>query len=117
MATGGKPAPKRYKKVTNSDIKEYDEKKAVKNFKMFLKFHDHETDFFTFDEPELNEWLGKFYLGTHTEKGELYSSGSLHTLRYGLNRALQQFGHTFDIIDKKSCSFCEHIRTIHHKLN
>ena len=116
MATADEPLAKRYKKVTNSDIlkkeEEYknansaaNERKAVKNFKMYLQFNEKDTDFFNFEEPELDEWLGKFYLGTRTEKGEYYSSGSLHTLRYGLNRALQQFGHAFDITDKKSSSF------------
>ena len=109
------PLAKRYKKVTENDTKDKQEqfknpnsaankKKAVKNFKLFLEFNGKETDFFNFTEPEL-EWLAKFYLGTRTEKGDYYSSGSLHTLRYGLNCALQEFGHNFDITDKKSVSF------------
>ena len=110
------PNAKRYKTVSFDDIKQKEknfknpnslanEKKASKNFQQFLKFNKKDEDFFNFTEPELDEWLAKFYLGTRTEKGEFYTSGSLHTIRYGLNRALQQFGHNFDITDKKSLSF------------
>ena len=102
--------------MTNIDIKEKqeqfknlnsaaNEKKAVKNFKLFLEFNGKDPDFFNYTEPELDEWLTKFYLGTRTEKGEYYMSGSLHTLRYGLNHALQEYGHSFDITDKTSLSF------------
>ena len=38
-------------------------------------------------------------------KGEFYSSGSLKTIRYGLNRASQDFGHLFEITGKKTASF------------
>ena len=110
------PVAKRYKIVTDIDIKNKkeqfknpnsaaNEKKAVKNFQLFLEFNGKNKDFFNFTEPELDEWLAKFYLGARTEKGDYYASGSLHTIRYGLNRALQQFGHSFDITDKKSVSF------------
>ena len=44
------------------------------------------------------------FLGTRTMKGEMYPSGSLHTIKYGLDRAVQEFGHNFDITDKKSVS-------------
>ena len=108
-------------KVTFDDIKDKseefrnpnsaaNEKKAVKNFQLFLKFNNQDTDFFNFTEGDLDEWLAKFYSGTRTEKGDFYSSGSLHTLRYGLNRALEQFGHTFDITDKKSLVFQSSIK-------
>ena len=110
------PLAKRYKKVTESDIKQKEEefknpnslaneRKAVKNFKLFLEFNKQPTDFFVYTEPELDTWLSKFYIGTRTEKGEYYSSGSMHTMRYGLNRALQAYGHNFDITDKKCMSF------------
>ena len=114
MASG--PPAKHFKQISGDDIKDKgelfknantkaNEKKAVKNFKLFLKFNQQDTDFFNYNEPQLDEWLGKFYLGTRTEKGDYYTSGSLHTLRYGLNRALQDFGHKFDITDRKYTSF------------
>ena len=110
MASG--PPAKCFKQISGHDITSKaelyknsntaaKEKKAEKNFKLFLEFNNQDTDFFNYTETQLDEWLGKFYLGTRTEKGEYYSSGSLHTLRYGLNRSLQQFGHQFDITNKK----------------
>ena len=33
------------------------------------------------------------------------NSGSLHTIRYSLNRTLQEFGHLFDITNRKNTSF------------
>ena len=114
MASG--PPVKHFKQINASDIQQKgelykncntaaNEKKAVKNFKLFLEFNNQDTDFFNYTEPQLDEWLAKFYLGTRTEKGEYYSSGSLHTLRNGLNLALQAFGHKYDITDKKYTSF------------
>ena len=105
-----------FKNVTNEEISaksnEFknanslaNEKKAVKNFTMFLEYNKHETNFFGFTEPELDQWLGKFCLDTRTEKGDYYSSGSLHTLHYGINRALKEYGHEFNITDKKCKSF------------
>ena len=114
MASG--PPVKRFKQICTKDIKTKEilyknnntlanEKKAVKNFKLFLEFNDKNVDFFNYTEPELDEWLAKFYLGTRTEKGDYYTSGSLHTIRYGINRALQDYGHKFDITDRKNSSF------------
>ena len=76
----------------------------MKNFKLFLEFNNQDPDFFNYTEPQLDEWLGKFYLGTRIEKGEYYTSGSLHTIRYGLNKPLQEIRHQFDITDKKYSS-------------
>ena len=81
MASG---APvKHFKQISENDIKqkgqEYknvntkaNEKKAIKNFQLFLKFNGQDEDFFNYTELQLDNWLGKFYLGTRTEKGDLY---------------------------------------------
>ena len=81
------------------------EKKAVKYFKLFLEFNEQNLDFFHYTKPQLDECLGKFYLGMRTEKAKYYSSGSLHTLRYELNTAVQEFGHQFNITNKKYTGF------------
>ena len=116
MIMASRPPVKRFKQVSEIDIQSKkeafknsntaaNERKAVKNFKQFLQFNQKDPDFFNYTEQELDEWLAKFYIGTHTVKGEYYTSGSLHTIRYGLNRALQEFGHLYDITDKKNRSF------------
>ena len=46
--------------------------------------------------------LGKVFPETYTEKGELYSNGSLHRSTE-LSGALL-FEHAFDITNNKSCS-------------
>ena len=114
MASG--PPVKHFKQVSEIDVQSkkeayknsnttVNERKAVKNFKQFLEFNKKDPDFFHYTEQELDEWLAKFYIGTRTVKCDYYTSGSLHTIRYGLNRALQEFGHLFNITDKKNTSF------------
>ena len=43
------------------------------------------TDFFTYTEEQLNEWLTKSYWGVRTEKKEMYTCSSMITMKYSLN--------------------------------
>ena len=83
------------------------EKKAIEAFKCYLRQIEAKTgdDFFTFTEQELDEYLATFYWNARTKKGDKYKASSLETLRYALYRALKNYGHAFDITDKKSASF------------
>lgn len=64
-------AVKHLKQISENDIKQKDqeyknvntkanEKKAIKNFQLFLKFNGQDEDFFNYTELQLDEWLGKF---------------------------------------------------------
>ena len=53
--------------------------------------------FFNFTERELDQWLTKFYFNICKVDRDYYTTGSLNTIRYGINRALKKFGHNFDI--------------------
>ena len=75
----------------------------MKYFKLFLEFNEQNPDFFHYTKPQLDEWLGKFYLGMRTEEAKYCSSGSLNTLE--LDTALKEFGHQFNISNKKYTSF------------
>ena len=92
-------------------------KKAVKCLKLFLQANNVEdTDFFTYSDEDLDQWLAKFYWGTCTEKGEKYSSSTMHTIRYGLNRALQKAGKSFEITKKEYKTFLHSINSFENVL-
>ena len=95
---------------------EKSEKRAHKAFTNFLKQHGA-TDlvYWYFEEPELDNYLAKFWLGCrkiNTEDGsdvdeddtvkkdQLYSANTLKNFRYSLNRILHSKGHLFDITVK-----------------
>ena len=87
------------------------EKKAVDAFKAYLEQIDAEsTDFFVFNEDELDGHLATFWWNARTKKGDKYKASSLETIRHGLKRALQNYGHAYNITDKKSASFQKSIK-------
>ena len=88
------------------------EKKSVEAFKAYLvQIGQEDTDFFNFTEQELDMHLATFWWNARTKKGEKYKTSSLETIRHGIKRALQSFGHEFDITDPKSASFQESIKS------
>ena len=93
------------------------EEKAVKCLKLFLAANKVEnTNFFEYSDEDLDCWLAKFYWGARTEKGEKYSSSTMHTIRYGLNRALQKAGKTYDITKKEYKNFLHSINSFENVL-
>ena len=90
--------------VNKNSVK--NEEKAIKCFKAFLSANKEEdTDFFEYPDKKLDKWLAKFYWGARTEKGEKYSCSTMTTMRYGLNRALQKHGKSYDITKKQYKNF------------
>ena len=73
-------------------------------------------NFFEYSDEDLDRWLAKFYSGARTEKGEKYSSSTMHTIRYGLNRALQKAGKTYDITKKEYKNFLHSINSFENVL-
>ena len=93
------------------------EEKAVKCLKLFLQANNVEdTDFFKYVDEGLDWCLAKFYWGVRTEKGEKYSSSTMHTIRYGSNRALQKSGKTYDITKKEYKNFLHSINSFENVL-
>ena len=68
-----------------------------------------DVNFYRFTEAELDHYLRSFWLNITTKTGECYTSSSLETIHYGLNRALKRFGHNFDITKRESISFTRSI--------
>ena len=62
------------------------------------------TDYWNYEEAELDKALGKFWFEAKTKKGEKYTASSLWHLRYGLNRGLNHCGNTYNIITLASFS-------------
>ena len=90
------------------------EKKAVNIFREYLhSLGLEDTDFFTFTEDELDFYLTSFWWNAHTKKGEEYTASSMDTIRYSLNRALNNYGHNYDITHKNSISFKKSIKAFH----
>lgn len=82
------------------------EDKAVKCFTLYLKSIGLEnTNFFEFSEDELDRHLVTWYFNAQTKNKEHYTTGSLTTLRYGLNRALKKAGKKFDITKRECTQF------------
>ena len=133
MAEAGAPAKKRKlsdesqhivltddqldnKLATGKNINtEKSEKRAHKAFTNFLKQNGaSDLDYWLYEEPELDRYLAKFWLGCRkvntdeasdneqdTDKKEsLYSANTLKNFRYSLNRILRSKGHLYDITVK-----------------
>ena len=95
---------------------EKSEKKAHKSFTNFLvQLGCADLDYWLFEEPELDRYLAKFWLGLRkseeedmsedetsdgNKKKQLYSANSLRCFRYALNRLLKAKGHGYDITIK-----------------
>ena len=92
------------------------EKKADKAFRNFLTANGcTNTDYWYFEEPELDNFLAKFWLCTRKEeqsdseesdnddpekKNKKYSANSIRSFRYALNRILRNKGHLYNITEK-----------------
>ena len=88
------------------------ELKSSKIFKAYLsQLGVENTDFFSYTEQELDEYLSTFWWNARTQKGNEYTASSMETIRYSLNRALQRFRHNFDITSKKGVSFLNSIKS------
>ena len=82
------------------------EKTAQRQFMEYLsEIGCSSTEFWTFDETDLDRHLAKFWFAARQEKPDKitgepkkYKVQSLKGLRYGLKRFLIEKGHTFDII-------------------
>ena len=55
-------------------------------------------------------YLQTFWFNARTKKGSHYTSSSLETIRFGLNRCLKKFGHNYDITKKECISFTKSIQ-------
>ena len=86
------------------------ENKAFNAFKSYLvETGVQDTNFFNFTESELDGHFKTFWFNARTKDGDHYSASSLDTIRYGLNRALKKFGHSYDITKRECSSFTESI--------
>ena len=96
------------------------EERANRAFRRFL--HDCgevDLDYWNYDEPELDNYLSKFWFGARKspdsdyesdqddlEKTQLrYTANTMRNFRYSLNRILKGKGHQYDIIHENSLSF------------
>ena len=87
-----------------------DEAKATNAFKADLSsIGIKDTDLFTYTEEELDKFLYTFWFNTRMRDGLHYSTSSMETMRYGLSRALQRYGHNYDITKRESISFLKSI--------
>ena len=95
------------------------EKKADQAFTRYLQENGaDDVEYWYFEEPELDNWLAKFWLcvrkgdesdsdGGNSDKEEdpdkknkMYSANTLRSFRYGLNRVLRSKGHLYKITEK-----------------
>ena len=82
------------------------EQKSCRIFKEYLQqIGVQDTNFFLFTEEELDKHLSTFWWNARTRKGTNYTASSIETIRYSINRALQRYGHNYDITSKNSLSF------------
>ena len=90
---------------------------------MFRKFlaqcGETNLDYWSYEEPELDNYLAKFWFGARkspdsdyesdTEDPErknlMYSANTMRSFRYSLNQILKGKGHESDIMNKNSLSF------------
>ena len=103
-------------KLSKNINTEKSERKAHRAFTRFLgQLGCHDLEYWNFEEPELDNYLAKFWLSAHKtndeedsddagedkEKlGQLYSANSLRNFRYALNRILKEKGHLYNITTK-----------------
>lgn len=97
---------KKRKDLINGNTVKAD-KKAEKVFAEWLIQRGIHTDYWDLAAEELDQLLSKFYFEARTVEGELYKTGSLGALRYGINRNLRARGFNYDIVHSsefaKSC--------------
>ena len=93
--------------------------KAFTKFLITMGVPEDNTDYWNFTEPELDNYLAKFWFGACKDicededdsqqdpdmKERMYKANSLRNFRYGLNCILKSKGHLYDITDKKIASF------------
>ena len=125
MASG--PPAKRFAHFSEKELEEKalsvqkkntlrNEEKAVRAFKEYLSEVEAPTDFFVFNEPELDSYLSKFWFclrkkkKTNHDNSDHYRVSSMYTMRHSLNRALKRYGHEFDITKKSCTSFTKSIK-------
>lgn len=53
--------------------------------------------FWLYPVKDLDNYLGKFFLGIEKEQGQKYKLNTLQSFRYGLNRLLKKRGYNMDI--------------------
>ena len=76
-------------------------------------------EYWSYEEPELDNYLSKFWFGARKNPDSdyesdkdypecqnlMYSSNTMKSFRYLLNRILKQKGHEYDIMNKNSLLF------------
>ena len=94
--------------------------KAFTTFLIAMGVPENETDYWNYTEPELDNFLAKFWFGARkyipegkddsepadpeiTER--MYKANSLCNIRYGLTHILKQKGHLYDIMNRVTASF------------
>ena len=108
-------------KNENTEKAEKRADKAFTNFLLTMGVSDDKTNYWNYEEPQLDGYLAKFWFGAHKlspedsqdseeiidpqMKDRMYKATSLRTFRYGLNQILKQCGHLYDISDKSTASF------------
>ena len=65
-----------------------------------------DTEFMLFSEDELNHYLTIFWWNARKKKSKEYTTSSMETIRYSLNRALIKYGHNYGITHKNSLKYC-----------
>ena len=66
--------------------------RAYRTFRSYLNERNYDkTNFEEWETARLDEVLAKFYSEARTEKGELYKTTTLYSLRYSLNRYLTDY--------------------------
>ena len=96
------------------------EERADRTFRKFLaQCGESNLEYWSYEEPELDNYLSKFWFGARktadsdyesdSEDPErhnlMYSANTMKSFRYSLNRILKEKGHEYDIMNKNSLSF------------
>ena len=106
-------------KNDNTLKSEHKADKAFKKFLVAMGVKEENTDYWNYEEPQLDNYLAKFWFGAHKDicndedsqdsnvegKERLYKANSLRSFCYGINRILKMRGHLYDITDKRTTSF------------
>lgn len=96
ILTDDQVAAKKKKLENDNTVKQ--EKTAEQAFISFLEASECEnTSFWLYPVKDLDNYLGKFFLGVQKAEGQKYKLNSLQTLRYALNRLLKKRGLLMDI--------------------
>ena len=93
---------------------------ADRAFRKFLaQCGETNLDYWYYEEPELDNFLSKFWFGARKNpesdyesdsddperQNLMYSANTMKSFRYSLNRILKTKGHEYDIMNKNSLSF------------